>query len=692
MTTWLYRRLRLAAGVGMVALAVVGCSPESDTTTDQGPGTTPVTVSTLAEQMAPAPRPSTSTASLGETEVALIVNLPVVELDWTYVDLVVPEHDGTETWLNHVGYVNGEYVAVAFAWRPPPDNQSTFTWRSADGVTWQQSELTIPQGTSMHTIVESGGAMLAIGSDTVRFGTLPRVWIANGVAGWDEVDLSTADLDLMDVHVLGAAVTETGMLLGASFDRYSSGEVVSFETRGFRFALDDFAASYEVTEITTGRLVASGRQGDLYRWDQNGQAVYNAETGALITTVPYEVWEGLYPRYSPLPVPVYTGDDWTKPHTIEWEGLEITVHEAEDLYRVTQDGVLLTEGTLQNLYRGPAPAFTDTATGEIIISFTWSEWDGLLDEAYRLYYEDSHVDHVSRQLVLFSADGSSWSHQELTDDVNTHLEWVTAIDNTFVVSLVEHADYERRTLYTSADGTQWARHDVIPGPRQINSIKPDRAGLIALSWSPEQAAVSTSEDGKVWSNSLSLATQDDGKEGWLQLVASGEMGRAATATLSQAPPFENLRISVGDRTAEFGGPGFAVRITDDATGDVLLELDWAEMEEAAARADTTFVDYDEAATRFYARNGSLVMVITDEQAYAGFEAQSRAHQAATGHVLFLEIDGSWHEASVPRTDETSALAVGPDAIVIGVTDYGPFGPGEVSRNDFGLQIGRLLQP
>ncbi|MBT8198966.1 MAG: hypothetical protein KJO36_00480, partial [Acidimicrobiia bacterium] len=319
----------------------------------------------------------------------------------------------------------------------------------------------------------------------------------------------------------------------------------------------------------------------------------------------------------------------------------------------------------------------------------WDEWDSVINAAYEGYNGVSHVRHESQQLILFSSDGKTWSRRILSEDHNTHLESVATVGNTFVVNLVEHSDYgPRRSVFLSADGIEWRQIETT-GSEYADVIQPGPHGLIAISWGADEPAVTTSDDGIDWTNALTLGPQNDNREGWLRLVASGDLGRAALATLSPAPPHENLRITVGGRTAEFGGLEWALRITETLSGDVLLEAGWSEIEEAYSSGDPPFASYENGATTLFSRDGEALMVISDELAFEAMEEQAASNQAQADHVLFLEIDGNWHEVEFPDDNTPETLALGTDVIVVGTMNYPPYSATSPATNQLGVLTGKL---
>jgi len=684
-----HTRARIAESIRRVmlvlALTAVGC------TSDTNDGVTPRATEPPSTTV-PAPKPSIPTAtsvpdSFGHTQVNRNTFLPRLDIDWTSHELNLPAVGVDDVWLSHVSVADGDVpTAVAFSWDPLLDRQTVFTWTSVDGASWTRADISLETGTAMHQAVSLDHAVLGLGQRVTPSGTEAVVWIMNDAGSWDPVDFSQSGVNLSGVTVLHAASNSNGMVIGAERDLDAPRLSVCFETDGFRFELNDLLGTYELVAIDTQRVVTSGKSADLFRWSDQGQAIYDFETGELLTTVPWEVWERSGPPASPLPIPTLERD-LEQPVVIVWDGYEITVDQLHDRFDVieVESSAPVASGTLNDLYRGPAPAFVDDTSGELVLNFTWERWDELMNMAYQ-QAGDLVGERQFEPLVLFSSDRRDWTEVSLASDVNVQLDSLIAAGDEFVAAVVEHGEFEStRTFFTSTTGTDWVQVDQQPFTTTF-PVDSDDGGVIGLSYEEHSSTLMTSSDGRTWTPALQMAAQKDGGTAWMQLAATGGAGRVAIATID--PPHDALlEITVASRTATFGLPGSVVEITDAATGETLRSISFEDVE----NGDSHAVTYHDGATTFWSTDGAPLMTIADADAYDAFDAQAAEFEAALRRSAFVERDGQWFEATLPGLDGGFAaqLAVGADVIVVGGMAGGHVEPSSSDGVVITLIVGRV---
>ena len=171
-----------------------------------------------------------------------------------------------------------------------------------------------------------------------------------------------------------------------------------------------------------------------------------------------------------------------------------------------------------------------------------------------------------------------------------------------------------------------------------------------------------------------MGPQDDGRYVWLSAMDHGPLGTVVAGTKEEIDAFGPLTIAKDGLTAEFEGE-FIVRITEDSTGDELLALSWGEFESGGI-GDR--ISYEDGETRFFDRDGNLVMAITDDEAREGIRVRDEKYRSSRQQVLFVEIDGEWFEVEVdaPGVDYVSGLVVGDSRVLLGGMDWGDSYPWE----------------
>ncbi|NND13130.1 MAG: hypothetical protein HKO10_04135, partial [Acidimicrobiia bacterium] len=148
---------------------------------------------------------------LGSTEVGTVINLPLITVDWTWTPLDTGDPDVVDPWLNHVSIIGDHFVVVAFAWKAPPDNQSVYAWTSEDAVEWVRTELEIPQGEVMNSVIMTGGELIGLGQQTASGAMYPKLWRFDPDESWKTMEFETPGIDLRDVNIYGVAENGAGM-------------------------------------------------------------------------------------------------------------------------------------------------------------------------------------------------------------------------------------------------------------------------------------------------------------------------------------------------------------------------------------------------------------------------------------------------------------------------------------------------
>jgi hypothetical protein len=678
------RAARLCALALLIASA--SCSAtQIDRPADGGPASTVMATSTAPDNT-PVDEPVPSEAA-AEEEVQTTERLPAAVIDWVIHQLELPVAVGPDVWLSHVSVSNAGLTAIAFAWDVSRPVQTVISWTSANGDRWARRELPLESGTTMYQAIDLDGTIYGLGQQTSADGVDPLAWSMNDDGGWDSINLSSPGTDLSGVTLLSAASNANGIVVAAERSVGELQSSVAFDTGGLRFELNDLAGTYELTDIESGRVVSTGQSADIFTWNNEGQAIYDNATGELLTVVPWEVWEQPNRNFSPLPIPI-PADPAMPPIAIEWDGIQISIDEASNSYEVADanNGVVVTSGALVDLYRGPAPVFVDDESGEVALSLSWNDWDMLMNEAYQ-QADETRGQQQAEQLILHSSNGTDWAEATLANKASTQFDSLFAVDDDFVASTIEHGEFEStRTFYTSTNGTDWEMTERQPF-EQVVIVGANNDAVIGLSYEGDSSALVTSTDGRSWDTVLQMDERADGGSVWLQLAAIGGAGTAAIATTTPAVEPGLLTITAESLTATFGAAGSIVKITDDRSGETLLEVTENDLE----FGDANFATYGDSATTFWSPSGELVMTIADAAAFAAFDAQMAAYENAVRQVVFVAPHDQWFEADLPELDQgyVAQLAVGDEVIVIGVINGDGFDGAVAPADTITVLVGTL---
>lgn len=676
---WLLAALVMAAGFGLGTLYAAGApveAPPAAATLDD----LPLVVSETAEVSA-----DTVDSDLGPTEVAFVANFPLMDFDWETVK--IPTDDGID--LRWLGRLGDEYAAVALKLPEPGETQYLATWKSTDGRAWSEvGALALPAQTSVNQVVGSNGRLYAIG-EAWAGGTAPTRLAYTSLDGieWTEFAVPDTEEGTGYSFVQGIAANDTGIVLALTVESYPVEPPQVIEIQGFTVEIDHRAGGYKLTD-PSGREVAAGPVADIWHWQDHGQGIFDPDTGDLLTTVPWSVWEQGWntaydggTRGSPLPIPIEPADPYVSPpFVVEWDGLVIMLDEQAGVFEVTdaESGSLVAGGPVDYIWRGPAPAFHDSETGELILSVTWEEWDKAESISWEQHEEVVYGEgwYHTDTVVLYSPDGSVWEETTVSSSSAGSSVEVIATEEGFVLNVTRFDQHgETRSLWTSDDGIDWEiTESPEGGGRYLHSTVPTADGYRSIGDGPGGQAVWSSPDGLTWETAFTVGPQDDGRYVWLSAMDHGPLGTVVAGTKEEIDAFGPLTIAKDGLTAEFEGE-FIVRITEDSTGDELLALSWGEFESGGI-GDR--ISYEDGETRFFDRDGNLVMAITDDEAREGIRVRDEKYRSSRQQVLFVEIDGEWFEVEVdaPGVDYVSGLVVGDSRVLLGGMDWGDSYPWE----------------
>jgi hypothetical protein len=452
------------------------------------------------------------------------------------------------------------------------------------------------------------------------------------------------------VYVQDAAAGPAGVLVAINMETYPAEPPRTLVFDGYEVTLDYARSTYVLTDSSNGDELMSGRLDDLFNWGGEGQVVWNPDTGEVVTIVPWEIWERAWSGYpgggTPLPLPM-PGLEPTAGATltVEHDGYVITVDEREGRFAVAdaETGDEVTSGTLDELYQGPAPRFVDPATGEVYLSVSWDEWYQAEERSWddAGYPEGDHY-YRSQTALATSPDGESWSVEYVSDGDGGHVSFVAPTADGFITRVNTYGEFgERASVWTLSNGI-WSSTQAGGMDIWLSRVVTTESGLIGVGEGSGGPALWTSADGLAWSTEFAIVPQDDGSHAWMPAVASDDAGTlGALVTKERWGEYQPLVIEQDEYTATFEDGDFLLRITETASGEVVLSVTWQDIEEDGLME---VVSWEDGVTTIDIGNGD-VMTISDDAAIAAMdELYSGSNEM--GISVFLGDGSGWVEAVV----------------------------------------------
>jgi hypothetical protein len=438
--------------------------------------------------------------------------------------------------------------------------------------------------------------------------------------------------------------------MAVSFDSFPEEEAFLLDFGDVQVELDHRTGTYTLLDAATGDALLSGSLDDIYGWSDSGQTIYHPETGELLTTVPWEVWENAFNRFyerrgmgSPLPLPIAPVEPEAPPViTIEHDGLIIAVDDYAYEFSVTdvETGLEIASGSLEYVYQSPPPRFIDPDTGEVLLSVTWDEWYRAEEESYR-YQGMGSWEYTSRMELLTSTDGATWQATEIPTRQGAHVSYLIPTGSGFVAMVNSYGEFgDQRSVWTLRNG-EWTSTDADISDLWLYQVAMSGNRFFGVGDGSGGPALWSSPDGVNWASEFAIVPQDDGSYVSLSAVATDDDGTiGALARREKWNEYRPLVIEKDGYTLSFEEGDTALRVVD-STGAEVLVLDWYSFDEGSA-ADA--VTWDEGITYISLDNGDVV-AIPDDEAYAAMETRW-TDQGELGLSVFLKDGATWSEAIV----------------------------------------------
>ncbi|MDJ0664547.1 MAG: hypothetical protein QNJ75_08295 [Acidimicrobiia bacterium] len=590
--------------------------------------------------------------NMGPTEVGFVTNFPEVAYEWQRVEITL---DGPfdVIWL---GELNGNLVSVGNVWSiesEGAEGHRVVTAESPNGLDWQVAgELDLPNGTWVSRVVSDGERIYVLADSwNEADGTNTTLLYSSddGVV-WDERRLDLRAGSDEHLHVQNAAAGPAGLAIAVSFDSYPEQEPSLLDFGDVQLELDHRSGTYKLFDAASGDELLSGSLDDIYGSSADGQTIYHPETGELLTTVPWEIWENAFNRFyegrgvgSPLPLPISSVEPEDPPViSIEHDGYVIVIDEYAYEFWVAdaESGEQIASGSMEFVYQSPPPQFVDPDSGEVLLSVTWDEWYRAEEESYRLL-GTYHYEYTSRTELLTSTDGVSWQSTEIPARQGAHVSSLVPTESGFIAMVNTYGEFgDQRSVWSLRDGA-WTSTEAESADLWLHQVAMAQTGFFAVGDGSGGPALWSSPDGVSWVSEFAIVPQDDGSYVSLSAVAADESGTVgALARREKWNEYEPLVIEKDGYTLRFEEADIALRVVDAAGVDVLV-LDWYSFEEDAFSDVAT---WDDGVTYINLDNGDVI-AIPDEEAYAAIETRWE-DQGAMGLSVFLKDGATWSEAIV----------------------------------------------
>lgn len=609
--------------------------------------------------------------------------LPTTEFTWQQVELP----GGTGSYLNSLQWVGDRFIALGNTW---DGNRSTVSaWQSPDGFNWTTLELNgdfADASVWQIRMNEHGG--IALGDQFQEYvgdgltedayfyeNNQVLIWTTTDGQKWNRWEVELGLDGSQSYWVSSAGVGPTGFVALVHSNPAYRPDPIELSFEGLTVTLNEFDYTYTVTNAS-GAVLAEGSQNDLYGYrEQNGQAVWDSETGDLIVVVPYDKWEEAYSRAYNTGGPFggYVGHPVEV--VIEHDGWRVSLD--EEAYEFTVEniatGEIVTAGSMDYLYRGPNPEIYDAA-GNLILAVTWSDWDRAMDRHWQTQTEpDAYQGKIH---AVASADGITWESRVLNiQGGEFYLDSILATEDGFIAFGSSYDEFGGGPeIWTSGNGLDWKKEADVPGGMYLWNVNRGADGrFLSLGDSVYGNAVWGSSDGISWGEVLGTRIPEDrNKQEWFNLVSSGELG---TFVLGSRETFYGtdgeyrpMTLTADGHTLTFEDQEWPPTVTvTDSSGAVLVKFQLNET------GETPHVAYDTSTrtTTISDSAGNVVFTFTDDEFHRAQDARWGATEAineAPIPTMYFSTDlEEWSEVILDERMHNSYLnqmAVGLDTVVI----------------------------
>ncbi|MBT8194445.1 MAG: hypothetical protein KJP22_13655 [Acidimicrobiia bacterium] len=618
--------------------------------------------------------------------------LPPQDFTWERITLDLPE--GQESYLHGVYATNDGFLALGFVWSER--GQDMVVWSSEDGSTWARTDLNGDfSNASVWNVVFNEYGAIAFGEEMTEFfeedhteyrpyQPVRLIWTSPDGVNWTRTELDLATADNQEVWVNTGLAGPDGYIVVGQRSTSPEFEPFVIEKDGYQLELNEYSYTYRVLD-TSGAVVAEGSLDDIYSnyYDEDGQAIINPDTGELLTVVPWETWEEAYEQaYSESSDGPFGGfGGFVAPElTIEHDGYRIIINEETYEYRLEdiESGEVISSGSADYLWRGPAPTITD-AGGIEILSFTWEEFDA----AQQAHWEgaEAEFEYTTEAFVASSSDGVTWTETPIgSDGQEVSLDSIITLNGGYLAFGSQWDEFGGGSaIWTSPDGMTWTHEADMPGGMYIWNVQKTADGtLLSLGEGPQGPALWSSTDGIAWGEAFGTRIPEDRTMvEWFNQFGTGDLGTVIVGSRDQGYYedyyAEPLSYTQDDYTLTFDDYDWPPRVTivDDITGDVVIDLTLSE--DGAAPLPEGFT-YEDGVT-YIEHNDIVLMAITDEdwdsaQEARWMEIDGMYEGGVSEPTMYFSTDlAGWVEVPFDFEGWVGHVAVGSDVVVLAGQEF-----------------------
>lgn len=648
---------------GALAATQLGDSTSTTTTTHGDPTTSTTKRAGALFESSTGDRDDamTATTTSGHTDprrerIPEIPPAGTIAFGWETSEFPLPA--GIDAWIQAITVVDAGYLAFGQGWEfegggEGDEDRSVsrpLVWESPDGLNWHLTNTgSFPADFELHNLLATDSGLVAVGmifEDEPPRSTTPLVLTSPDGGSWASTELSANLGENEHLYMNDAVAGKAGIIVYGSIEFQPPQPPVVITKDGKSMVIDNDQFTLTISDDATGEVLYDGTPEEIWNdgggETEEGLAVYDPATRALVLVVPWEVFDAAYDE-----VADDGGEESGISLRFESDGYRLILDEEFDedggTFQVEDvaSGAILFSGPSNDLFSGLPPRFEDQQ-GNVILEFTWEEFYRAEEDAYGGFEEGFEDQYRSRPIVFHSVNGRDFSQVDLGPLAGNQNAWVNSAlageDGFTLLGSVSNPDSgETMVSWHSPNGIDWTRAAIAGANPYVWSIVATETRLLGLG---DGEAIWASTGTSDWEAVLAPGGQDGTEIGLWQLQAGGlgvfaqgeqyqfeEHSDADVFTLDYTTQ-EGLRVVVeGDYVLLFDQDdhvlleGFAEELTADRDGEPRIETD------------------EDGMVRFYAGQGELLLEVSEDELEAGSDDSVSSDATAAPATTIVSHDG-----------------------------------------------------